>query len=212
MTIQPAVRRFVEHPKKRIFVTTVTGLILLAFVWPAVDEYSAINGRRKELEDNLATALETSSKLHDYEALLTRQQSLNEDITNRVMTEQRVEQLRTEIVQLVRDAGCGLRRIRLGEPRERTWAKDDNVLQTRTVADKSKATPFVLRTRQFGVSVTGPMANVSQLLAELNRRTYLMHAAGFTMQKSDESDETVELELELLLIELARPTPKAPAA
>lgn len=212
MTNESVIRRFVEHPKKRTFVITLTSVILLALGLPAVDEYSAINGRRKELERNLTTALETSSKLHDYEALLSRQQVSNQSISERVMTADRVEHLRTEVVQLVRDAGCGMRRIRLSEPRERAWSKDDNVLNARPVADKSKATPFVLRTRQFTVSVTGPVHNVHQLLAELSRKNYLIHATGFTMQKSDESDESVELELELLLIELTKAAPQPSSA
>lgn len=212
MTNDTMIRRFVEHPKKRTFVTTITSLILLALGWPAVDEYSAINGRRKELEGNLTTALATSSKLQDYEALLEKQQASHSGISERVMTDDRVEHLRTEVVQLVRDAGCGMRRIRLSEPRERAWNKDDNVLNTRVVADKSKTTPFVLRTRQFAVSVTGPMQNVNRLLSELGHRNYLIHASGFTMQKSEESDDTVELELELLLIELAKAQPKPPSA
>jgi hypothetical protein len=127
------------------------------------------------------------------------------------LDEQRSERFRGEIIQLVRQSGCRMTRNSLGAPREREWYKNDSFLALRPASEKkADRTPFLLRTRNYNVTLSGTMANVAQLLAELSRKDYLLHAAGFSMQKADD-ENTVVLELELILIELARPTPPARA-
>jgi hypothetical protein len=127
------------------------------------------------------------------------------------MNDERIHQFRNELVALARECGCGLRRIRLGEPRQREWFRDDHPLALRPTGQKLERTPFMLRNRTLSLSVTGSLANVVRLLEALGRQERLVHCSSMVMQRSEEDTELVVLELELELFELARSEP-APSA
>ncbi len=210
--IESIVRRLLAHPQRKWIVITITCLVGLAVTWPAVDDYTAARNRRAELASELESTLASTAQLAKFEQNVKSQLDTVADLEARVMTEERVQQFRSELVQLARVSNCRMRRIRVGEPREREWYKNDNPLALRPVSDKSEKTPFVLRTRQFNVSVTGSLAGVTQMLTELGKKNFLMHASGLTLQKSEEDTDNVVLDLEMLLIELARPERKKPSA
>src|ERR1044071_903385 len=110
MRIETVLRRFVVHPKRRVLVTTVTSVILLAFGWSAVDEYSAVNDRREKLESNLAKTLAAAANLEEFKTKLNKLRESSANLEKRVMTAERVDQFRGELAQLVRDSGCIMRR------------------------------------------------------------------------------------------------------
>lgn len=128
------------------------------------------------------------------------------------MTAEQAQLFRDELIQLADRCKCSIRSSKLApETREREWYQEDTVLNAvKPVADKAQKTPFVLRTRQLSLSVDGTNAQVAQLLMELSKKQHLMHATKFRMEKSDEDHDRIGLELEMILIELAKAPPKKP--
>jgi hypothetical protein len=204
---ETVLRRLLKHPRRNWIVITVTCFVLLAVTWPVVDDYTAARDRRRQLEAALASDRQAIAQMTKMEARVQEQMAETAKLAGRVMDEERSERFRGEIVQLVRQSGCRLTRNTLGPAREREWHKNDNFLAVRPVSNKKDQTPFVLRTRQYSLTITGTMGNIVQLLADLSEKDYLIHAAGFTMRQADDEVNSVVLEMELILIELARPVP-----
>ncbi|MBM3999571.1 MAG: hypothetical protein FJ297_08555 [Planctomycetes bacterium] len=210
--VESILRSVIDHPHRKWIVITTTCLFGLAVTWPAVDDYTAARQRRAELAVELEQTAASTAQLAQFEKDVKSKMANVAAMESRIMTEERVQQFRNELVQLARVHNCRMRRMRVGEPREREWYKDDHPLALRPVSDKAEKTPFVLRTRQFSVSVSGTLAGVSGLLADLAKKNQLTHAAGLKLQKSEEEGDHVVLDLEMLLIELAKPEPKKASA
>lgn len=204
LTVARAVRTLLCHPHRRWAVIIGTCLTAVVTVLPAVDEYSATCQRVEELRQQLQQALDAANRLADLERQLTQWKAVLAEHESRAMTDDRVSQFRNDLVSLARRCGCQLRRVRVDEPREREWTQGDDPLAARPVSDRADKTPFVLRSRRFSVSVTGKLSGITEFLADLSQQRLLVHSSAMTLQKSNEDEEFVVLELELMMFELTR--------
>jgi len=78
-------------------------------------------------------------------------------------------------------------------------------LEMRARPDTDKKTPFRLRTQPLSLAITGNLNDVNEFLARLSRQERLIHTGGFSLRKSTEDKNLVELELDLLLFDLVLP-------
>ncbi|GIW92719.1 MAG: hypothetical protein KatS3mg110_0760 [Pirellulaceae bacterium] len=205
--VEAWMRKILEHPRRRWFVIIVTCLVSVVAVLPAVDNYNASTQRKAQLAERLRQAEQTAARLSTTRQQVDRLTATAADWERRSMNDDRIHQFRNELVALARQCSCGLRRIRLGEPRQREWFQTDNPLALRPAGPKLERTPFVLRQRTLSLSVTGSLANVTRLLEALGRQERLVHCSSLVLQRSEEDTELVVLELELELFELARSEP-----
>ncbi len=206
VSLETVLRNLLEHPRRKWFVIIATCLVAVVAVLPAVDDYKAIAQKKVELTKRLERAQETAARLTALQGRMQHVERRVAELERRSMNDQRILQFRNELVGLVRECGCGLRRIRVGEPRQREWFKDDNPLALRPTGEKLERTPFLLRTRSLSLSVTGSLANLARLLEAICRQDRLVHCTSFVLQRSDEDNELVVMEMELELFELARST------
>jgi len=212
--LETILRRLLDHPRRKWIVITITGLIMLTLTWPAVDDYTAAKARRAELAQSLSSTRASISSLSRLESKLREQLTSVAQLEARVMNAEQSQKFREDFVELVRQCGCVMGSNRLSpDTREREWYKEDNALNNvKPVSTKAEKTPFVLRTRQFSVSVEGTHAQMFQLLEELGKKQHLIHATRFHLEKTDEDQDKVGLELDMILIELAKAAPKPAAA
>jgi len=212
--LETILRRLVDHPRRQWIVITITCLTLLAVTWPAVDDYSAAKTHRAELTRTLESTRASVEGLSRLESKLREQLTSVATLEAHVMTAEQSQLFREQFVELVRQCGCAMVGNRLSpETREREWYKEDRALSTvKPVSTKAEKTPFVLRTRQLSVSVEGSDTQIFKLLEELSKKGHLIHTSRFQMKKRDEDQEKVGLDLDMILIELAKAPPKPAAA
>jgi Tfp pilus assembly protein PilO len=205
--VETILRKLLRHPHRRWIVIIGTLLVGIVFILPAVDTYNAACQRFESLQEDLQRARDAAGQL---ETLQVEVEKWKQEALRRqrlAATEERVAQLRSDLVSLARKCGCQLRRIRVEEPKEREWVKGDDPLAVRPASEKAEKTPFVLRSRRLSVSVTGNLASIGQFLATVSAQELLVHTVSVTLQKSQEDAEQVMLELELVLLELAQRRP-----
>ena len=200
--IDQILRPVLEHPKRGWIVTIITFLIAVVFTWPAVDFYFAAAEKRVSLEGELQQSAEIAGKLDLYKKQTEKKNAVLQTLEKRILSTKELEQFREQLVEWVKASGCKLRRIKLAEPKSRTWYEEDDPFDSRTRSDKDKKSPFKLQSQQLSVLITGPLEKVVEFLSQLSEQERMMHTGNFQLRKSTEDNSLVEMDLDLILFDL----------
>lgn len=198
-------RRFCESPQRKLIVSTVTILLGLAVLTPLVDDYFDKKESRRTLAEELDHARETASQLPKLESQVAEVVDELRLLEGRSVSDETVSAYRNQIVELIRDSNCQIRRLDLASPVNRPWKDGDDPLQEGNASDSSrKATPFTLERRNIQLSVSGRTQDIYGLLERLEKDTTLAHPERLELHSESQSGETVTMELEMLLFALSR--------
>lgn len=197
-------RKFCESRHRWLIVATATGLVALAALLPMVDDFFDKRTSRSELSGELAAARLTAESLPKYEKQAEAVQQQLQALEVRTVDEEGVARFRSKLVDVVRDAGCQIRRIEVGAPSRRPWKENDEGLAELAAPTGGAATPFVLERRSVTLAVDGNLAAIHDFLGRLEKEQTLSHPRRLHVQSVSPSGETVTLELELWLFALTR--------
>ncbi|HEX6962390.1 MAG TPA: hypothetical protein VF175_11020, partial [Lacipirellula sp.] len=149
------VRKFCESRHRWLIVATATGLVALAALLPMVDDFFDKRTSRSELSGELAAARLTAESLPAYEKQTAAVEKELLALEVRTVDEEGVARFRSKLVDVVRDAGCQIRRIEVGAPSRRPWKENDEALRESVVPAAGPLTPFVLERRSVTLAVDG---------------------------------------------------------
>src|SRR5690349_14825458 len=119
------IRKFCESQRRWLIVATTTVLLALATVWPAVDDYFDKQTSRSGLTEDLVRARQTAETLPAFEKRVAAVRTELEDLEVRTVDDGSLARFRSQLVDLVRDSGCQIRRIEVGAPTRRPWKVGD---------------------------------------------------------------------------------------
>jgi len=174
-------------------------------VWPAVDGYIEARGRKKDASAKLAKTNEEIAKLPRHAELYQKKQEELAAFTRRTVKEDAAQRLRNDLVQLVRKAGCTMRRIRLGEATRRDWMENDSPVTGADLVDPGDETPFQLVSRQLSLSITGQMPKLHEFLAEMHKIDKTMHTRSIALQRAGRSSKGIAtLDLDMVLFDFEK--------
>ena len=189
-------------------VITVTFAIGLALILPAADEYSASRDRHARLTSTLNNTRSIVARLDEYEGQVAERVRKLENLETRTTGEKQAQAFRERIVVMVRESGCQMRRIRLGQPTARRWHENDKALDQMASTTKGPETPLMLNVQPVSLSVTGTTASVKGLLEQLHRSGKMMHTKSFALRPAGlENPKEVLLDVEFLLFNLTEVQP-----
>ena len=151
-----------------------------------------------------ARARETAGALPEYEQRTATVGEQLAALERRTVDDAGLAAFRSRLVDIVRESGCQIRQIEVGEPSRRSWRQGDDPLKEADQAPAGGATPFSLERRSVLLAVDGPMPAVHDLLARLEEERTLSHPHRLQMQAASTGGETVMVELELWLFALSR--------
>ena len=200
--IDTILRTFVEHPKRRWIVITTTFVIGVVFTWPAVDYYFAAVANHRQLLAEVDEGATTASRLDLYQKQLEKQTEKLRTLEAKALSPEGVERFRSQATEWVKESGCQLRRVKLGEVQLRPWYDDDHPLETQVRTEKDKKSPFKLRQQSLNLLVTGPVDKVSEFLARLSEKELLLHTGNLQLRRNSENPSLVEMDLDLVLFDL----------
>ncbi len=202
--IEPVIQQLLASPYRKqivIIVTLVTGLVV---VWPAVDGYTEARARRQLASSKLADTNAEIGKMPRHAELFQKKQIELAALTQRTVQEDSAQRLRNDLVQLVRKAGCTMRRIRLGEATRRDWMENDSPVTGADLADPGRPTPFQLVSRQLSLSITGQMPKLHQFLAEMHKIDKTMHTRTISLERAGRSKGIATLDLDMVLFDFEK--------
>jgi hypothetical protein len=198
--IEQFLRRFLESPGRRGIVITLTFLIGLAVIWPAVDEYKTLQNQQVRLTATLTNTRATVERLPDFQHQVDQKLQLLGALESQEVKEADANQFRNWVVGLARQTGCEMRRVHIGTATGQRWREGANPLEISPT--DGPETPYVLTSLPVSIAVSGPLASVKQLLAQLHDTHKLMHTKRFVLKPEGQDPKDVTLELELLLFDL----------
>ncbi|MEM9185561.1 MAG: hypothetical protein AAGB00_03605 [Planctomycetota bacterium] len=202
MNTPAVVDRFCESRHRWLIVTGATFLASLVTILPQADQYLTLRADEDEKTEELDEARQTAQMLAGLRDRVVETTSELEALERRTLPEEAVSDFRNQLVEMVRESGCQVRRIGVGGVRVRQWREND-----RPLAEPSEKagpdTPFQLETRAVSLSVTGSMTEVRELLGKIESNGMMNHAKGLDLRPAGRGGR-VQMELELWCFALTR--------
>ena len=202
--VEPLLRRVLAHPKRVWIVIFLTLGIGLVFTWPAVDSYSAAKDRRAKLESELQEGEALVAKVDLYQRQAEKKQAQLQELEAKTLSPAEIEKLRSQLVVMVKESHCMVRRVRLGDSSLRQWYDEDSPLELRVRQESERKSAFRLKTQPLNLAITGNLNDVSDFLARLSQQDRLIHTGGFQLRKSTEDKNLMDLEIDLLFFDLVQ--------
>ena len=204
--VDQLIRTIIEHPKRKMLVIILTGVMGVMFGLPAVEEYSAARTRTAVAREKLQEASGTAANLPQLQAALEKRKTEVQDLERKAVTDKDVERLRVgELQKLIRDAGCEMRQVQIDEqPQKRDWRSNDSPLRGSPIGDPGQETPFVLVQWTARLHIEGPMVNIYKFLQQMSQMDRFIHTTKVEMQRSETNDNMTQLRMEMMLFDLVR--------
>jgi len=204
--VDQLIRTIIEHPKRKLLVIILTGVMGVMFGLPAVEEYSAARSRTANAREKLQEASGTAANLPQLQAALDKRKKEVQELERKAVTEKDVDRLRVGGLQkLIRDAGCEMRQVQIDEqPTKRDWRSNDSPLRGSPLGDPGQETPFQLHQWTARLQIEGPMVNIYKFLQQINQMDRFIHTTKVEMQRSETNENMTQLRMEMMLFDLVR--------
>lgn len=199
------IRKFCESRHRKLIVVIGTTLFGLLVLIPLVDDYFNKKESHATLTEDLDRARQTAAGLPEIEQQVAAVAKKLEAIESRSISNESLSRYRNKVVELVREAGCQVRRFDVATPSFRRWKQEDNPLRATAAKDVKKPnTPFSLEQRNVVLLVDGTMEKLQLLLEQLNKDDSLSYLRRLELQSTARGSEQVTLEIEMWLFALGR--------
>ena len=193
-------RQFLESRYRRWIVIILTFLTAVVVGWPAADDYFALRDRTNRLNASLETTRATVADLPKIERQFNEKTDRLHKLEGQLADDRGLNDFRAWIVDQIRQAGCQMRKVRVGSPNSRRWRENGDPLEVS--ASDGPETTYVLKTISFSVSASGAAENVRDLLARLHKSEKMMQAKRFSLHPDGAEGKEIVLDLELMLFDL----------
>lgn len=203
MNAQEWIDRFCDSPRRWLIVTAVTLVVALATVLPQVDQYQALIAEEEEQRTQLAEVERSADYLPKLRQRVNQTDEQLAALEAKTLTQEGVAEFRNELVNLVRESGCQVRRIGVGAVRTRKWHEKDYPL-AEPRGNVGAETPFSLETRPVNLSVTGSMNEVRDLVGRVEKSGMMLHTRAIDLRPTGRDNHIVQVELELWCFALVR--------
>lgn len=197
-------RAFCESRHRQLIVAIVTTVTALAVLVPLVDDYFDKRESRSTLTEELGRARETEKSLPAFEKRVAEMEEEVQALRERTVSDESVSQYRAELLELVRKAGCQMRRLEVSPSTPRPWLESDDPLQATAPVPSAKKSAFQLERRSLNLSVDGEMTNIHNLLEQLEQDQTIAYPKRVQLHAAGGRGATATLELELWLFALSR--------
>lgn len=197
-------RGFCESRHRLLIVAIVTTVVGLVVLVPLVDDYFAKRESRRTLVEELGRARETERTLPAFEQRVMRLEGDVAQLEARTVGDGSVSQFRSDLLELVRKAGCQMRRLEVGDSSHRPWLAEDDPLQPTAPVPTAQKTPFELERRSLNLSVDGEMTNIHAFLEQLEQEKTIAYPRRVQLRAAGGRGALATLELELWLFALRR--------
>ena len=208
--------RVLEHPARRPIVIIVTLALGLLALLPAADDYLTALSDRHTMKELLQRA--KNDKLEIGELKQIRDQRIHEakQLAKRGVPAKDVFRLRDSLVDLLRENGCRLNQIDLGEIQVREWLKDDNpvrplILKKSDPERDRQQTPYQLESHTIVLSASGSLDKLRQFLSKVHALKRMIHTETVSIRVAAGAKKQFVLEMELRLFHLGQKPPEAKA-
>jgi recombinational DNA repair ATPase RecF len=190
--------------ERRVWLFVIAGTLLLGllFIMPGVDQYNALSQQREDLVIRRVVAEQTAEQVKTYDQQLAQIAVELETLRGQTLREEATTEFRNQLVKLVRESGCQLRRLNVSPAQSRNWHTKDHPISK--LADHGQATPYALETRMVSLSLHGPLVRVRELLDKVQATGLFAFAKSIDVKPEPKNPQQVDLNIELWFFALQR--------
>lgn len=192
----------ISDRRQRRIVTILTLVIGLIAVWSPVDEYFTVREDRLDHANQLEISQSEAAELPFWEDKVKERGKAAADLGDRLVTSNELNATRTELSALIRKNELHLRHLEAGEGKRRPWNVGDDPLLPLDL--RTAEANYELITENISLSAVGTIAQVSQLIADVEEMKKLMHIQKASIRNDLRSDYGVTIELVLSFHHLVR--------
>ena len=212
--------QFLDHPKRRWFVGGAVAAVLLAAALPAVEGLAATRAEAAELRAAVAQSelesgnlAELRARFAELKAAAKAADGAGPESAGRGLTDDAAESLRVSLTAAVRDAGCHVRAVQLGDPTVLPWADGPPPVPGTPAAAAAaglskparEAAAYDLVTRRLTVDCVGTLPAVVALLGRAADADPHARPADLSVAFESEpgaADSPIRVAFGLLLLEV----------
>ena len=186
-----------------LLITLICGVGVMVIL-PGTDKYNDSRECRARLAARLAEMRQQVGNLDQLRTTAAEKRIRLEELDAMNVPADDQHLFRQEIVTWVRNSGCQVRRINVGEPQSRPWSRGDKLFEmdARSRAKKSDSL-YVLNSWPCSVSVSGTLGGVRSLLNDLESSKRFMSGNKMSLSPVPENRDQAVMDLELTLFNLA---------
>lgn len=208
MNVYEWLDRFCESRHRWLIVTGCTIVAAIVTVLPQVDQYLTLSADENQQVQLLEESQRTAEELPRFRTRVDETLGQLGKLEDRMLTEAAVADFRNHLIEIVRESGCQMRRLGVGNVQSRPWHADDDPIDTKT-KNKSPQTSFTLEIRPVNLLVTGSTIEVRALLSRVESDGMVVHARNLDLRPAGGNRSVVQLDLELWYFSLERGARKA---
>lgn len=191
--------------KHRKLIVAIATTLLGLLVWlPVTDDYFDKRESRRTLKDDLDRARETEKLLPAFEQRVVEMQEKVAILESQTVSAEEVSQYRTNLLEIIQQAGCRMRRLEVETPTHRPWIHDDDPLLWTAATKTSGKSPFQLERHNVNLTIDGDMTSILSLLDQLDKDKTIDYPRRLQLHSNRGRTDTATLEMELWLFALVK--------
>lgn len=190
------------HRLIRLIVTGVSLAAGLLIGGPLVEEYMSNRERIQEVERLQAEHAQLQQQRETLGLALQKSAEQFSVLSKRSTTSENQNLIRDQLVGIVRDTGCQLRQIETTEGNRRAWGGESDDPTRDSATRGMAATEFDLQTSRLGLTVSGSLDAVRELIHRISDLRLIALVEQVAMQPADGTGRVVQLELRMKLFGL----------
>jgi hypothetical protein len=204
--IEAILRHYLQSRWRRLIVLILISALGLLVILPSADEYFASSARRSRLVAELAEVRLSVGRLGRLREMAATKQTALAELEAWTVPQEKLNVFRGKVVEMARDTGCQIRRVSVGEARERPWRQGRDPL-VENPAQGEVESPHRLKMQSMSLMVSGPLPATRDFIQRLASSQELLHLGQFTLQPVEADGREISLEVDIMLFDLAEAPP-----
>lgn len=195
---------FCESRHRKLIVAIATTMLGLLVWLPVTDDYFDKRESRRTLMDDLDRARDTEKFLPAFEQRVVQMQEKVAILEAQTVSAEGVSQYRTNLLEIIQQAGCQMRRLEVETPTHRPWMQEDDPLQWAAATKNTGKSPFQLERHNVNLTIDGDMTSILNLLDQLDKDKTIEYPRRLQLHSNRSRTDTATLEMELWLFALVK--------
>ena len=193
----------------RAIVASLSLTAILAIGIPWVDEYRSLCEEADDLIRLGGQANEVRERDQQLRRIETKIVARLSDDQRRSVTAENTEEVRNQLIAIIRESGGRLRNLDIDEGRQRPWAIENDDPHADTIPRFAEESDYILHKHEIEMRVDGSIETLKKVLDGIAKQKWFMRTSNLLMNPTDGKSSTIALELRLLVYGLT-PRPEEP--
>lgn len=178
-------------------IASLSAVVFIAVPW--VDEYSDLQRGAAEMDDLEGKLIQSRQRRDAIAKIETKLDRELGDFQKRNVTDQTIEAVRENLIEMVRTSGARLRRLEISDDEPRTWAQENDDARREVTPLYAQDSGFLLHAHVIELHADGSLAAIEDVFKKINLRRWLFHTRSMNLSPAVADGSVINLELRMVV-------------